>query len=106
MQYPEACFQAIQPKVSGFFYELQKLAKNASPKFAHAIIEQFKYANMPTHLKKSMNKTKLKNERFAIVPLAFEQKWELNGLEAADELQVNTRSQDATKKNSQISEQV
>ena len=39
-----------------FLHELQKLAKDAFRIAAHAIIEQFIYAKMPPHLKKSINK--------------------------------------------------
>ena len=42
-------------KLVDFLDELQKLAKNAFRIAAHAIIEQFIYAKMPPHLKKSIN---------------------------------------------------
>ena len=41
-------------KLVDFLDELQKLAKDAFGSAAHAIIEQFIYAKMPPHLKKSI----------------------------------------------------
>ena len=48
-------------KLVDFLDELQKLAKNAFGIAAHAIIEQFIYAKMPPHLKKSINQAHLEN---------------------------------------------
>ena len=48
-------FNPANQKLVDFLDELQKLAKNAFGIAAHAIIEQFIYAKMPHHLKKSIN---------------------------------------------------
>ena len=46
-------FNPANQKLVDFFDEIQKLAKDAFGIAAHAIIEQFIYAKMPPHLKKS-----------------------------------------------------
>ena len=48
-------------KLIDFLDELQKLAKDAFGVAAQAIIEQFIYAKMSTHLKKSINQAHLEN---------------------------------------------
>ena len=48
-------------KLVEFLDELQKLAKDAFGIAAHAIVEQFIYAKMPLHQKKSINQTHLEN---------------------------------------------
>ena len=48
-------FNPANRKLIDFLDELQKLAKDASGVAAQAFIEQFIYAKMPTHLKKSIN---------------------------------------------------
>ena len=45
-----------------FLYELQEQAKYAFGTVAHAFIEQFIYAKMPPHLKKSINQAHLEND--------------------------------------------
>ena len=48
-------------KLVDFLDELQKLAKDAFGIAAHAIIEQFIYAKLSPHLKKSINQAHLEN---------------------------------------------
>ena len=48
-------FNPANLKVIDFLNELQKLAKDAFGVAAQAIIEEFIYAKMPPHLKKSIN---------------------------------------------------
>ena len=48
-------FKPANQKLIDFLDELQKLAKDAFGVAAQAIIEQFNYAQMPPHLKKSIN---------------------------------------------------
>ena len=48
-------FNPANQKLIDFLDELQKLAKDAFGVAAQAIIEQFIYAKMPRHLKKSIN---------------------------------------------------
>ena len=54
-------FNPANQKLIGFLDELQKLAKDAFGVAAQAIIEQFIYAKMPPHLKKSINQAHLEN---------------------------------------------
>ena len=56
-------FNPANQKLVDFFDELQKLAKNAFGIAAHAVIEQFKYAKMPPHLKISINQAHLRMAR-------------------------------------------
>ena len=72
-----------------FLDELQKLAEDAFRNAAHAIMEQFIYAKMPPHLKKSINQAHLENGTYEQVVTHLEKELELNGLEAPDELQIN-----------------
>ena len=48
-------FNPANRKLIDFIDELQKMAKDAFGVAAQAIIEQFIYAKMPRHLKKSIN---------------------------------------------------
>ena len=54
-------FNSANPKLVDYLDELQKLAKDAFGIAAHAIIEQFTYAKMPPHLKKSKHQDHLEN---------------------------------------------
>ena len=54
-KFQKLVFNPANQKLVDFLDELQKLAKDAFGIAAHAIIEQFIYANMPPNLKKSMN---------------------------------------------------
>ena len=74
-----------------FLDKLQKLAKDA-----FGIIEQFIYAKMPPHLKKSINQAQLENGTYEQIVTHLERELELNGLEAPDEQQINIVSQHAT----------
>ena len=75
-----------------FLHELQKLATDAFGIAAHTIIEQFIYAIMPPHLKKSIKQAHLENGTYEQIVTHLEKELELNGLEAPDELQMNTVS--------------
>ena len=81
--------------------ELQKLAKDAFGVAAQAIIEQFIYAKMPPHLKKSINQAHLANGTCEQIVSHLERELELKGLEAPDELLINTVTQQATQQNSE-----
>ena len=52
-------FNPANQKLNDFLDELQKLAKDAFGVAAQTIIEQFIYAKMPPHLKKSITKEHL-----------------------------------------------
>ena len=79
-----------------FLDELQKLAKDAFGIVVHAIIDQFIYAKMPPHLKKSINQAHLGNGTNEQIVTHLERESELNGLEAPDELPINNVSQQPT----------
>ena len=83
-------------KLVDFLDELQKLAKDAFGIAAHAIIEQFINVNMPPHLNKSINQAHLENGTYKQIVTPLERELELNGLEATDELQINTVSHNTT----------
>ena len=96
-------FHPVNQKLNDFVDELQKLAKNAFGVAAQAIIEQFKYAKVPPHLKKTINQSHLENGTYEQVVSHLESELELNGLEAPDELQTNTVTQQPTQQNSEKS---
>ena len=60
-KFQKLVFNPAKQKLVDFLDEHQKLAKNAFGIAAHAIIEQFIYAKMPPHLKKSINQFQLEN---------------------------------------------
>ena len=62
-----------------FLDKLQKLARDAFGIDAHAIIEQFIYARMPPHLKKSVNQAHLENSTYEQIVTHLERELELNG---------------------------
>ena len=86
-------------KVIEFLDDLQMLAKHAFGVAAQAIIEQFIYAKMPPHLKKSINQAHLQNGKYEQNVSHLKRELKLNGLEAPDELQRNTVTQQATQQN-------
>ena len=93
-KFQKLVFNPANQKLVDFLDELQKLAKDAFGIAAHVIIEQFIYAKMPPHLKKSINQAHLENATFQqiVTHLHLEKDLELNRLEAPDELQINTVS--------------
>ena len=94
-KFQKLVFNPANRKLVDFLDELQKLAKNAFGIAAHAIIEQFIYAKMPPHLKKSTNWAHLENGTCEQIVTHLERELELNGSGAPDELQMNTVSQHA-----------
>ena len=93
-------FNPANQKLIDFLDELQKLAKDAFGVAAQAIIEQFIYAEMPPHLKKSINQAHLENGTYEQIVSHLERELELNGLEAPDEIPINTVTQQAPQQNS------
>ena len=83
-----------------FLDELQKLAKDAFGVAAQAIMEQFINAKMPPHLKKSLNQAHLENGTCEQIVSHLEREFELNGLEAPDEVPINTVTKQAPQQNS------
>ena len=94
-------FNPANQKLIDFLDELQKLAKDAFGVAAQAIIEQFIYAKMPPHLKKSINQAQLQNGTYEQIVSHLERELELNGLEAPDEMQLNTLMQQDAQQNSE-----
>ena len=94
-------FSPANQKLIDFLDELQTLAKDAFGVAAQAIIGQFIYAEMPPHLKKSINQAHLKNGTYEQIVSHLERELELNGLEAPDEMQLNTVMQQDTQQNSE-----
>ena len=94
-------FNPANQKLVDFLDELQKLAKDAFGVAAQAIIEQLIYAKMPPHLKKSINQAHLENGTYEQIVSHLERELELNGLEAPDEMQLNTVIQRDTQQNSE-----
>ena len=92
-------FNPANKKLIDFLDALQKLAEDAVGVAAQAIIEQFIYAKMPPHLKKSKNRAQLENGLYEKIVSHLGKELELKGLEAPDELQVNTATQQAKKEN-------
>ena len=98
-EFQKLVFNPENHNLVDFLDELQKLAKDAFGIAAHAIIEQFKYAKKPPHLKKSINQAHLENGTYEQVVTHLEWELELNGLEAPDELPTNYVSQQPTSTN-------
>ena len=94
-------FNPANQKLIDFLDELQILAKHAFGVTAQEIIEQFIYAKMPPHLKKLIIQAHLENGTFEQIVSHLERKSELNGLEAPDEMQINTATQQASQQNSE-----
>ena len=93
-------FNPANQKLIDFLDELQKLAKHTFGVAAQAIIEQFIYAKMPPHLKKSINQAHLENGTYEQIVSNLERELELNGLEAPDEMPINTVTHQDPQQNS------
>ena len=93
-------FNPANQKLIDFLDELQKLARDAFGVAAQAIIEQFIYVKMPRHVKKSINQAHLENGTYEQIVSHLERELELNGLEAPDEMPLNTVTQQAPQQNS------
>ena len=100
-KFQQLVFNPAIQKLNDFLDELQKRAKDAFRSAARGIIEQFIYAKMPRHLKKSINQAQLENGIYEQIVSHLEKELELNGLEAPDVLQVNTVTQQPTQQNSE-----
>ena len=98
-KFQKLVFNPANQKLVDFLDELKRLAKNAFGIAAHGISEQFIYAKMPTHLKKSINQAHLENGTYEHIVTHLEKELELNGLEAPDELQIKTVSHNTVNAN-------
>ena len=92
-------FNPANQKLIHFLDEPQKLVKDAFRVAAKSTIEQFIYAKMPLHLKKSINQAHIENGKYEQIVSHLEKELELNGLEAPDEMPTNTVTQQAHSKN-------
>ena len=99
-KFQQLVFSPANQKSIDFLDELQKLAKDAFGIAAQAIIEQFIYAKMPPHLKKSINQAHLENGTYEQNVSFLERELELNGLEGPDKMLINTVTQQAREQNS------
>ena len=93
-------FNSANQNLIDFLDELQKLAKNAFGAAAQAIVEHFIYTKLPPHLKKSINQAHLENGTYEQIVSHLERELDLNGLEAPDEMPMNTVTQQAPQQNS------
>ena len=93
-------FYPANQKLIDFLDELQKMANDAFGVAAQAIIQQFIYAKMPPHLKKSINQAHLENGTYEQIVSHLETELELKGLEAPDEMPINNVTQQAPHQNS------
>ena len=98
-EFQRLVFNPENHKSKNFEDELQKLAKDAFAVATQAIIEHFMYAKMPPHMKKLIKQVHLKKSTHEQIVSYLERELELNGLEAPDEMQVSTVTQQATQKN-------
>ena len=80
-EFQQLVFNPVHPKSICYLNELQKLAKDAFGVVAQAIIEQFIYAKMPSHLKKSINQAHLENGTYEQIVTHLEKELELSRLE-------------------------
>ena len=89
-KFQQLVFNPANQKLIDFLDELQKFAKDAFGVAAQAIIDQFIYAKMPPHLKKTVNQAHLENGTYEQIVTHLERELELNSLEYPDETQMNT----------------
>ena len=89
-KFQKLVFNPANQKLVDYLDELQKLAKDAFGIAAHAVIEQFIYAKMSLHLKKSRNQAHLVNGTYEQIVTHLKWELELNSLENPDESQMNT----------------
>ena len=88
--FQQLVFNPANQKLIDFLDELQKLAKDAFGVASQAIIDQFIYAKMPPHLKKSINQAHLETGTYEQIVTHLERELELKSLEHPDETQKNT----------------
>ena len=89
-KFQQLVFNPTNQKLIDFLDELQKLAKDAFRVAVQAIIDQFIYAKMPPHLKKSKNQAHLENGTYEQIVTHLGRELELNSSEYPDETQMNS----------------
>ena len=100
-KFQKIVFNPAKQKLVVFLDELEKLAKGAFGTVAYTIIGQFLHAKMPPHLETSINQAYLENRTYEHIVTHLERKFELNGLESPDGLQINVVSHYATNTNAE-----
>ena len=88
-KFQKLVFEPSKQNLVDFIDELESLAKASFGQAAQSIIEQFIYAKMPPHHKKTINQAHLENGTYEQFVKHLEKELELNGLEAPDGLPVN-----------------
>ena len=89
-KFQQLVFNPANQKLNDFLDKIQKLAKNAFGVAARTIIEQFIYAKMPPHLKKSIKQAHLENGTYKQIETHPEIEIELISLKSPDETQMKT----------------
>ena len=89
-KFQQTVFNPANQKLCDFLDELQQLAKRSFRVAAQAIIDQFVYARMPPHLRKTKNQAHLENGTYEKIVTHLERELELNGLEYLDETHMKT----------------
>ena len=92
-------FNPASQKLIEFLYELRKLKEDVFGAAAQEIVEQFIYARTLPHLKKSIIEAHLENDTYEQIVSHLERELELKGLEAPDEMQINTVTRQASQQN-------
>ena len=100
-KFQKLVFNPAKQKLVCFLDELQKLAQDAFAIAANAIMEHgtTHKRKMPPHLKKSINQAHLENGTYEQIVKHLEKEIGLNGLEAPDELHINTVSHNTVNAN-------
>ena len=80
-KFQQLVFNPVNQKLIDFLDELQKMAKDAFGVASQAINDQFIYAKIPPHLKKSKNQADLENGTYEQIVTHLEKELELNSLE-------------------------
>ena len=96
-------FNEANQKLIDFLDELQKLVKHVFGVTAQDKIEQFMYAKMPPHLKKTINQALSEKGTYEQIVSHLERELDLKGLEAPDEMQIITVTQQSSQRNSENS---
>ena len=83
-KFQQLVFNPANQNLIDFLDELQKLAKDPFRVAAQAILDQFIYAKVPPHLKKSINQAHLEPGTYEQIVTHLERELELNTLEYPD----------------------
>ena len=89
-KFQQIVFNPPNQKLIDILDELQKLTEDAFGVATQAVVEQFIYAKMPPHLKKSINQAHLQNSTYEQIVTNLGKELDLNSLEYPDETQLNT----------------